>query len=133
MENNPAAIKSVGMVSIYADDFDRTMKFYVNTLGLTDVQPMGERACYIRFGRTADGNPYGMYIIGGKKPAPEYDPQASRTTFAFEVQSAGTLFGILRDAGVILLQDEPMDMGGGWFWFNFLDPAGNVIEILGER
>lgn len=127
------SILSVGMISIYASDYEVTRNFYTDILGLSDWNPMGDNACYIRFGVMADGNPYGMYIIGGRNPAREYHAMDSRATFALEVESAGKMFVKLQEAGVRLLQDEPMHMGSNWFWFQFLDPAGNVIEILGRE
>ncbi len=130
--DNPTAITSVAMISIYAPDYLTARTFYTETLGLADWSPMGENACYIKFGQMADGNHYGMYIIGGRTPAPEYTATSARATFALEVPSAGAMFRKLQNAGVRVLQDEPMNMGGDWFWFQFLDPAGNVIEILGN-
>ena len=38
-------------------------------------------------------------------------------------------FRDLDDAPVI--QPAPQDMGNGTFWFQFRDPAGNIIEAIG--
>jgi hypothetical protein len=34
---------------------------------------------------------------------------------------------------VKIAQNEPMDMGQGDFWFQFYDPSGNILEVLGGR
>lgn len=123
-------IRGVSMLSVYAVDFEASLAFYRDVLGLTEVQPMGPRAAYIRFGEASDGNPYGLYLIGGREPLPAQEKPA-RTTFAFDVPSAGEAFAHLKEHGVPTDIDEPMDMGGGYFWFTAYDPSGLPIEFLG--
>lgn len=124
-------IRSVSMISVYAVDLEASLAFYRDLLGLTDVQPMGPKAVYVRFGKTADGQPYGLYLIGGNAPPPEAEKTA-RTTFAFDVPEPRRTFEHLRSNGVPLTPDEPMDMGGGWLWFTARDPSGLPVEFLGE-
>jgi catechol 2,3-dioxygenase-like lactoylglutathione lyase family enzyme len=127
----PLGIKGVSMLSVYAVDLEASVAFYRDVLGLTDVQPMGARAAYIRFGTTADGNPFGLYLIGGNEAAAGAEKPA-RTTFAFDVPSARETFEHLKAHGVATDLGEPMDMGGGWFWFTAYDPSGLPIEFLGQ-
>ena len=128
-------IHGLSMISVYAVDFEASLAFYRDVLGLDEIQPMGQKAAYIRFGRMQDAQgeeaPFGMDLIGGNAPPAEGKPSA-RTTFALDVASARATFDRLKAAGVRLDLDEPMDMGGGYFWFTAYDPSGLPIEFLGR-
>ncbi len=63
-------IRGIGMISVYAVDFEASLAFYRDVLGLGDVQPMGDKAAYIRFGEGPGGEPLGLYVIGGRTPPP---------------------------------------------------------------
>lgn len=128
-----AMIKGISMVSVYAVDFEASMTFYRDILGLQDWQPMGEQAAYFRFGVASDGNPFGMYLIGGRKPLPADLERPARTTFSFDVPSVSALAAHLRSNNVRLAFEEPMDMGQGYFWLQAFDPSNNVIEFLGQQ
>ena len=78
------------------------------------------------------GKKWGLFLEGGhRRASPE--PQDTRATFTLEVTSAGTLFSRLKEAGAPLLHEAPQDMGNGTFWFQFRDPAGNILEAIGSR
>jgi len=124
-------IRSVSMISVYAVDLEASLAFYRDLLGLTDVQPMGPKAVYIRFGKAADGQPHGLYLIGGNTPPPEAE-KTSRTTFAFDVPEPRATYAHLRSHDVRLVPDEPMDMGDGWLWFTAYDPSGLPVEFLAK-
>ena len=123
------------MVSVYAVDFEASLAFYRDVLGLDDVQPMGKKAAYLRFGRAPDAQgedaPFGLYVIGGNERPPEGKLPA-RTTFAFDVASVHATFEHVKAAGVRTDMEEPMDMGGGYFWFTAYDPSGLPIEFVGK-
>lgn len=129
--NDSTMIKGISMVSVYAVDFDASMTFYRDILGLQDCQPMGEQAAYFRFGTASDGNPFGMYVIGGRTPLPADLQRPTRTTFSFDVPSVSAMAKHLKANGVRLAFEEPMDMGQGYFWLQAFDPSNNVIEFLG--
>jgi hypothetical protein len=40
------------------------------------------------------------------------------------------LFARLKAGGTETLADAPKDMGKGYFWFQFRDPAGNILEAI---
>lgn len=124
-------IRSVTMVSVYAVDFEASLAFYRDVLGLGEVQPMGSQAAYIRFGKGPNDEPYGLYLIGGNAAPPRAEKPA-RTTFAFDVPRPRKTYEHLRSHGVKLVPDEPMDMGDGWLWFTAHDPSGLPIEFLGK-
>ena len=55
----------------------------------------------------------------------------TRPSFVLGVGSARALFDKLRQAEVPIVQSEPMNMGNEQYWFQFSDPAGNILEVLG--
>ncbi len=128
-------VTGLSMISVYAVDFEASLAFYRDVLGLSSVHPMGEHAAYLRFGETHDAQredaPFGLYLIGGSAPLPAGKPP-TRTTFAFDVMSVRGTFDHLKAAGARIDMDEPMDMGGGHFWFTAYDPSGLAIEFVGH-
>ena len=56
-----------------------------------------------------------------------------RTTFCFGVDSAFKMMAHLREAGVELFFEEPMQMNEDTYWFEAVDPSGNIIEFLGGK
>lgn len=121
------AITGIVMVSVYAVDYEESFRFYNGVLGLGNWSPMGDHACYFSL---PDGR--GMYLVGRRNPV-DADHLSVRTTFAFEVASAFEMYAKLKATGVELVPSEPMDMGQGYYWFQFFDPSRNIVEILGGR
>lgn len=120
-----AKILSISMGSVYTSDFSDAFKFYHDVLGLDEVSPMGDNACYISIG---EGQ--GLYIEGGHDPL-RGGAKASRTTFTFKVESASAMAAKLKKNAIKLIQAEPMNMGNDMYWFQCYDPTGNVVEFLG--
>lgn len=120
-------IKGVAFVSVYTDDFDESYKFYSEVLGLKKRFDMGDMACFFAVPENT-----GLYLQGGNKRL-EFDDQTMRTAFVFSVHSASAMWKKLNAEGIQLIHDEPMNMGAGDYWFQFYDPAGNILEILGGR
>ena len=118
-------IKHISMGSVYAEDYDTSYRFYRDTLGLADVNSMGDNACYFEL-----GNSQGLYLEGGFDPCRGAGKSAG-TTFTFQVESAFDMFGKLKRKGVRTVQKEPMKMADNIFWFQCFDPSGNMIEFLG--
>jgi predicted enzyme related to lactoylglutathione lyase len=126
-ETDRAAVTGISFISFYVDDFDRALPFYTDILGLKESQPMGEVARYFDL---PDGR--GMYLIGGGTPA-QIDRMGVRSSIAFEVGSVGALMEKLRSAGAEILNEEPMQMNENTWWIQFRDPAGNLLEAMGDR
>jgi len=131
MTNRPK-LSGIAMVSVYAVDYDASFDFYHRLLGLTDFSPMGDTACYFRFGLSSDGAPYGMYLIGKQEPMPTGTTKMAKSTFCFDVPSVQAWFAYLKSNGVRVPQTEPMDMGHDHFWFTAYDPSGIAIEFVGN-
>jgi predicted enzyme related to lactoylglutathione lyase len=123
MENTQ--IRSISMGSVYTDDYAKSFEFYNDILGLTDYNPMGNQACYFNIGEHQ-----GLYLEGGHIPY-ESNIKTARTTFTLDVISAFEMFEKLKDAGVKIVQSEPMKMQEGSYWFQCYDPSGNIVEFLG--
>ncbi|MBT3231320.1 MAG: VOC family protein [Calditrichaeota bacterium] len=120
-------IKGIAFVSIYTDDFEKSYKFYSEVLGLKKQFDMGDQACFFEVPENT-----GLYLQGGNKTV-EFDDQMMRAAFVFSVESASAMWEKLKAEGLKLIQDEPMDMGAGDFFFQFYDPTGNILEILGGK
>jgi predicted enzyme related to lactoylglutathione lyase len=118
-------IKGINMGSVYTDDYRKSFEFYNGLLGLTDVNPMGETACYFNIGVAQ-----GLYLEGGYTPF-ENNDKSARSTFTFDVDSVFEMFDKLKEAGVRLIQAEPMKMSDELYWFQCIDPSGNTVEFLG--
>jgi predicted enzyme related to lactoylglutathione lyase len=124
---NATTITGVSFVSVYVDDFRAAFAFYSELLGLEKQYDMGENACFFKLGQDL-----GLYVEGGNTRG-ELKRDTARATFTFGVPSAGAMFEKLKSAGVKIAQNQPMDMGQGDFWFQFYDPSGNILEVLGGR
>lgn len=120
-------ISGIAMASVYAREYDESFRFYHDVLGLQKWSPMGENACYFHL-----PDERGLYLIGGRTLiGASY--HTVRTTFAFTVPSASAVFAVLQAAGVETVQETPMDMGQGFWWFECYDPSHNIVEFLGGR
>lgn len=129
MSDQPAmaGISGVAFVSSYVDDFPTAYRFYSEVLGLEKEFDMGPGACFFTLGTDA-----GLYLQGGGRPVP-VDEKSIRSSFTLKVVSASTLHARLVEAGARLVQSEPVDMGNNNYWFQFHDPAGNILEVLGGK
>ena len=126
MNNEPATLTGVAFVSAYVDDFEKGYEFYANVLGLEKQYDMGDHACFFKLGEE-----HGLYLQGSNKTT-ELDPITSRATFTLSVASTSSLFAKLKAANVRTVEDEPMSVGT-MYWFQFYDPAGNLLEALGDK
>lgn len=123
----PTTITGVAFVSSYVDDFPTAYRFYNEVLGLEKEFDMGASACFFKLGASS-----GLYLQGSGAPAP-VNEKSIRSSFTLKVASASALYARLQEAGVRFVQNEPMDMGGDNYWFQFHDPAGNILEVLGGK
>jgi predicted enzyme related to lactoylglutathione lyase len=120
-------IFGVQFVAVYVQDFDLSFDFYNKVLGLEKAYDMGGNACFFKIGKN-----FNLYLEGDNNRV-EIDSKTMRTTFVLQVESSTAMFEKLKKAGVSIIQEEPMEMGDGEFWFQFYDPDGNILEILGGQ
>ncbi len=120
-------VTGLAFVSVYGDDYQTLLEFYSEIIGLEKAFDMGEQSCYF----TIDDN-IGMYLQGGNGKA-EIAHNKPHSSFTLRVPSAGAMYEKLKDAGVQFVELEPMHMGNDHYWFQFYDPSGNLVEILGKK
>jgi predicted enzyme related to lactoylglutathione lyase len=120
-------VKGLAFASVYVDDFEKTYRFYSEVLGLEKEYDMGSAACFFKLPDNT-----GLYLQGKNKAA-SYGEDTMRTAFVFSVESAKATHERLKAAGVKFIHAEPKHMGGDNYWFQFYDPAGNVLEALGGK
>lgn len=119
-------IKSINFASIYVEDYNQALSFYQKHFGYEVKSPMGDNASWGKAGEAA------IYLEGGNKPVAVTE-KSIRVSVVFNVASASVFFDQLKSDGVRLIQSEPLNMGADDYWFQFRDPAGNILEILGGK
>jgi predicted enzyme related to lactoylglutathione lyase len=124
---NEHKVKGIAFASVYVDDYEAAYKFYTEVLGLEKQYDMGTQACFFNL-----PDDTGLYLQGGNH-MPVFSKDTGRAAFVLSVESAGASHARLKEAGVRFVHDEPMHMGGDNYWFQFCDPAGNILEILGPK
>ncbi len=120
-------IQNICMGSVYAEDYDDSYKFYHDILGLDEVSPMGDKACYFDL-----GNDQGLYLEGGHELVGA-DEKSAKATFTFKIESASAMFEKLKKRGVRTIHKEPMKMNENMYWFQCWDPSDNIVEFLGGK
>ena len=120
-------VKGLAFASVYVDDFEKAYRFYAEVMGLEKEYDMGSAACFFKLSDST-----GLYLQGKNKPA-SYAEDTMRTAFVFSVDSATATYERLKAAGVRFIHPEPRHMGGEQYWFQFYDPAGNILEALGGK
>jgi predicted enzyme related to lactoylglutathione lyase len=120
-------VKGIAFASVYVDDCEAAYRFYGEVLGLKKQYDMGTQACFFNL-----PDDTGLYLQGGNR-MPEYSKDTGRAAVVLNVESARASHERLREAGVRFIHDEPMHMGGDNYWFQFYDPAGNILEMLGPE
>lgn len=121
------SITGVSLVCVYVEDFPTALAFYQNVLGLQKQDDMGPQACFLRV-----SDEFGLYLEGGNAVT-DVDVKKTRLSFVLSIPSASAMFEKLQTAGVRIVHPAPIHMGGDNYWFQFCDPAGNVLEIHGGR
>ena len=119
-------IKNICFACVYVDDYQQALRFYKKHFGYEELYKMGEKASWGKAGGA------GLYIDGGCREVRITD-KCVRASVVFGVDSAWQFFEQLKTDEVETLQPEPEDMGEGDFWFQFRDPSGNILEVMGGR
>ncbi|MBL7975486.1 MAG: hypothetical protein JNJ85_11275 [Candidatus Kapabacteria bacterium] len=122
-----SVITGIGIGCVFASNYADSFRFYHELLELSDVVTMNEHSCYFVINEKV-----GIYLIGGYQ-LPARNPECVGTTFAFEVTSVQQMFNKMRDAGIQLLHSDLVQMTDIDFWFQCLDPSGNIIEFIGKK
>jgi len=121
-----AKIQGIGVITIYADNYDKAVEFYSKFLGFVLKAKVGENGCWGTMGAV------NIYIEGGNTKV-NIQPTSTRSSVALTVASAEATFKEFKTGGVELIHNEPQLVGEEDWWFQFKDPAGNILEIFGEK
>ncbi|MBT3784424.1 hypothetical protein HOF92_05550, partial [bacterium] len=118
-----AKIKSLSFQLIYVEELQPAVEFYTKFFGFKKKFDMSGDQIY---GTTGDTE---MWIGGGFKRT-EQSADHTRSCTMMEIDSASRLFEAMKADGVKLYQESPVEMQDNVFWFQFQDPAGNILELL---
>ncbi len=127
MANDKTRIIGVNIVNVYVDDFHSGHKFYADVLGLEKEYNIGDKGCYFKI-----GDNFGLILEGGNEKRGIHE-RMTRTSFMLVVKSVQALFEKLKSYNIETIQDKPLDVGNDEFWFQFRDPAGNILEAVGAE
>ena len=122
-------ITGIRFGACYVDDWDAGREFYEQVLGLAvGFEAMPGQVLFYAFGE----DPFGIMLckVAGAASG-KVGVGTAHAAFVLSVASAGALHAKLTAAGVEIPQDAPIEMGEGDHWFQFFDPAGNLLEVLG--
>ena len=111
---------------LYVDELETNQKFYETYLGFKKEQEFRPGEI---FGTLGSIN---CWMGSGYKKS-NTDENSTRATVMLGVESVGTLFSKLKEAGERIIQEGPIEMQEGVFWLQFADPSGNIVEVLGEN
>jgi predicted enzyme related to lactoylglutathione lyase len=112
----------------YVDDYKKGFAFYAGVLGLKKVFDFGPEACFFKVGKKK----WGLYLSGGNAKLRKSHKHC-QCSFALTVKSASKAMSTFRRKKVKVVQKAPVHMGKGTYWFQVMDPATNVISILGGK
>lgn len=118
------SVTKMNFACIYVDDLEPNQKFYETFLGFKKEQEFKPGEI---FGTLGNIN---CWMGSGYKKS-NSDETSTRATVMFGVESVGSLFNNLKEAGARVIQDKPVEMQNGVYWLQFSDPSGNIIEVLG--
>ncbi len=121
-----AKIKEIAVATIYVDQYENALSFYSKFLGFEKKADMGPSSCW---GKAGNIN---MYIEGGNKKTDQSE-KGTRVGIVLVVDSASEVFSEFKNGGVELLSEAPIEMSANEYWFLFKDPAGNILEIYGDK
>ncbi len=121
------AVKGIGLGSIYASDYSQAVTFYKDIIGLDNMSPMNDHSCYFSL-----NDSQGIYLIGGCEPLERHKKNVG-CTLALEVDSTSEIFQRLKENAVKIIHDEPIAMNDTDYWFQAIDPSGNIIEFIGKK
>ena len=117
-EEVPVRVRSFSWVGVATDDFDRSMRFFRDILGLTVWVEGDEQAILI----TESGQQLEVFGRNEREKALTASP-----VVAFEVDDLERACAELRGAGIELIGE--IGRWNGFAWQYFRSPDGHIFEI----
>ncbi|QZH75151.1 MAG: VOC family protein [Erythrobacter sp.] len=99
--------------------------------GEMDMGPLGKYEFLRHAGRAPDGSPMGQGMLGAVWAKPPEMP-VSAWTFYFRVADIDAAVAYIKGNGGSVMQ-EPMEIPGGDFSLNAIDPQGAYFALVGSR
>ncbi len=145
--------KGVIDIGIVVQDAARTAGFLTNAIGFKEVKGFSVTADLGRKIGLVDGHPVDVRVFAleegdqttrvkvlsfpkaeTKKPDSQFIHSSLGIRYlTLYVKDMNKALERLKKAGVKLLGDTPVDLGGGTFLVSFKDPDGNFIELIGPK
>ncbi|MGE5140957.1 MAG: VOC family protein [Rudaea sp.] len=119
-------LKRLEVVALPVSDWQRSKKFYGETLGLPVAAFLTDEIGWMEF-----GDKEGTHVAIGlwNRPEPFPGPTQGGANPVFEVDDAFAAVTELRRRGVRC--DDPVGLPGMVTWANFYDPDGNRLQVAG--
>ncbi len=119
----PGLLKMIQDISYNVTDWQRSKKFYAETLGLPVAAFMNDEVGWMEFGEK-DGTHLAINLWRGPEPFPAGPGGA---TIIFSVDDARKAVAELRRRGVRC--DDAVEIPGMVVFANLYDPDGNRLQI----
>lgn len=119
---------NIRSIAIYVSDMERAKNFYVDILGFEIRADIPQaNLCFLY----TKNKKLSVYLKAGNKPS-KIDNHTCRLSFFLEAEkSINETFNELKKADVKILQEKPDLVADDTFTFQFLDPDGNILEVVG--
>ncbi len=117
--------ESLADVSYIVSDWQRSKKFYAETLGLPVAAYLGDEVGWMEFGEQNQTH-LAIMLWRGPGPMPE---GSGNGTAVFNVKDCFEAVAELRRRGVSC--DDPLGVPQMVTWANFYDPDGNRLQVAG--
>lgn len=124
--NDKIVVENLKFVLVYVDQLEPCQTYYETYFGFEKTAEFRPGEIYGKLGNID------MWI-GSGYDSNELGEKGCRASVMIGVNSVETLFDQLKKGGQKLLQDAPVEMQPGTFWMQAVDPAGNVLDILGGK
>ena len=122
--SHSVVVKDLKFVLIYVDELEPCQSFYETYFGFEQTAEFRPGEIY---GKAGDIEMW----IGSGYVKNDLGDKSCRASVMIGVNSVGTLFQQLNAGGQTVLQEAPIEMQPGTYWMQAVDPAGNILDILG--
>lgn len=113
---------NIVVVTLWAENFDETVKFYKKVLGMNDIHQESKGIIHFKIDDI-------LFTIMKGKPASATNSIIPRfPIIAFSVEDIQKSFNVLKENKVELPWGVEESTAAKWIMFN--DPAGNLIELV---
>jgi predicted enzyme related to lactoylglutathione lyase len=121
------AVDHLNVASVFVDDLDRAVSFYVETLGFEKTRAMDPGVLL-----HAKGPDLTLYVEGGRKASPTPAGERAHVSLCFNAAQGVKAALAAIERAQIPVVGKYGDFEGRFAGFQFTDPSGNVIEIAGQ-